>query len=291
MKDYMVRATAADGRIRAFAAYTKNTVETARAAHNTSPVVTAALGRLLTAGLMMGSMMKGEKDLLTLRINGDGPVKTLLVTADSRGNVKGYPGEPCVLLPANSVGKLDVAGAVGAGTLTVIKDMGMKEPYSGTCELATGEIAEDITYYFASSEQTPASVGLGVLMTRENTVNVAGGFIIQVMPDISEETVEALEQSLSQVKSVTALLEQGMTPEDLLDMILGGLNLEILDTMPVRFECGCSRERVSKALALLGKDEIDSIVEGGEPIEVKCHFCNTAYVFEPDEVAKIKGGV
>lgn len=287
MDDYMVRATAADGRIRAFAAYTGNTVETARKAHNTSPVVTAALGRLLTAGIMMGSMMKGEKDLITLRINGDGPVKALLVTADSQGNVKGYPGEPCVLLPANSAGKLDVAGAVGAGTLTVIKDLGMKEPYSGTCELATSEIAEDITYYFASSEQTPASVGLGVLMTKDNTVNVAGGFIIQVMPDISEETVEKLEQKLSQVSSVTSLLEQGMTPEDLLRLLLGEFELEILDTMPVRFKCGCSRERVSKTLALLGKDELDSIVRSNEPIEVKCHFCNTAYSFAPDEVKKI----
>ncbi|MCM1308524.1 MAG: Hsp33 family molecular chaperone HslO [Butyrivibrio sp.] len=285
MDDYMVRATAADGRIRAFAAYTKNTAETARAAHNTSPVVTAALGRLLTAGAMMGSMMKGDKDLLTLRINGDGPLRTLLVTADSHGNVKGYPGEPCVLLPANSAGKLDVAGAVGAGTLTVIKDMGMKEPYSGTCELATGEIAEDITYYFASSEQTPASVGLGVLMTKENTVNVAGGFIIQVMPDISEETIEALEQSLSGVKSVTSLLERGVTPEELLDMLLGGLGLEILDTMPVRFKCNCSKERVSNALSLLGEDDISSVIESGEPIEVKCHFCNTAYSFEPEELA------
>lgn len=288
MDDYMVRATAADGRIRAFAAYTGNTVETARKAHNTSPVVTAALGRLLTAGIMMGSMMKGEKDLITLRINGDGPVKTLLVTADSHGNVKGYPGEPCVLLPANAAGKLDVAGAVGAGTLTVIKDMGMKEPYSGTCELVSGEIAEDITYYFASSEQTPASAGLGVLMTKENTVRVAGGFIIQVMPDISEETVNELEKKLSQVSSVTALLERGMTPEDLLRMILDGLEPEILDTMPAGFKCGCSRERVSKTLALLGKDELNSIVESKEPIEVKCHFCNTAYVFEPDELTQIQ---
>lgn len=284
MKDYMVRAIAAEGRIRAFAAFTRDTVEAARQAHNTSPVVTAALGRLLTAGAMMGSMMKGEKDLITLRVSGDGPVQTLLVTADSHGNVKGYPGEACVLLPANSVGKLDVAGAVGSGTLTVIKDIGMKEPYSGTCELATGEIAEDITYYFASSEQTPSSVGLGVLMTKDNTVNVAGGFIIQVMPDLSEETLAALENGLARIRSVTELLERGMTPEELLRLILGEHKPEILDTMPVRFQCDCSRQRVSKALALIGKDEMQSIIDDGKPIEVKCHFCNTAYSFGVDEL-------
>lgn len=284
MEDYMVRAIAADGAIRAFAAFTRDTVETARRAHNTSPVVTAALGRLLTAGAMMGSMMKGDEDLITLMINGSGPVRSLVVTADSHGDVKGYPGEPCVLLPANSVGKLDVAGAVGAGTLTVIKDIGMKEPYSGTCELISGEIAEDITYYFASSEQTPSSVGLGVLMTKDNTVNVAGGFIVQVMPDAPEETIAEIEDKLAKIKSVTALLEQGMKPEDILELILGELGLEILDTMPVRFKCNCSKERVASALALIDKAEISSMIDDGKPIEVKCHFCNTAYTFEIEEL-------
>ena len=288
MCDYMVRAIAAGGRIRAFAAYTKDTVEKARQAHNTSPVVTAALGRLLTAGAMMGSMMKGEKDVITLKIEGSGPVKSLLVTADSKGNVKGYPGNPCVILPANPMGKLDVAGAVGVGLLTVIKDIGMKEPYSGTCELVTSEIAEDITYYFASSEQTPSSVGLGVLMTKENTVNVAGGFIIQVMPDADEDTISLIENKLSEINSVTALLEKGMTPEDILEQILDGLEPEILDRIPVGFNCSCSRQRVQDALSLINPKEMDEIIADNEPIEIKCHFCNTAYKFDVEELQKLR---
>lgn len=287
MKDYMIRATAANGQVRAFAAYTRNTVETAREAHNTSPVVTAGLGRLLTVGAMMGSMMKGEKDMLTIKAEGSGPVGHYLVTADSHGNVKGYAANPCVILPPNSVGKLDVAGSLGVGLLTVIKDLGLKEPYTGTCELITGEIAEDVTYYFATSEQTPSSVGLGVLMTKENTVNVAGGFIIQVMPDATDETITAIENKISTISSVTSMLEKGMTPEDILEVILGDLNLEILDSMPVEFSCNCSKERVSKALIAIGKKELTSIIDDGEPIEVKCHFCNKAYSFEIDELRKL----
>lgn len=295
MKDYMVRAIAADGRIRAFAACTADTAEAARRAHSTSPVVTAALGRLLTAGAMMGSMLKGEKDIITLRVDGNGPLKSLLVTADSRGGVKGYPGEAWVMLPEKAAGKLDVGGAVGEGTLTVIKDMGMKEPYSGTCALVSGEIAEDITYYFASSEQTPSSVGLGVLLNPagadgqpgENTVKAAGGFIIQVMPGADEDIVSAVEEGLAGIKSVTGLLERGMTPEDILGLIFGKLGLEILDRLPVEFRCGCSKERVSAALALLDRAEISSIIGSGEPIEVKCHFCNTAYRFEPEELRNL----
>lgn len=287
MKDYLVRATAAKGQVRAFAAFTKNTVETARSAHNTSPAVTAGLGRLLTAGAMMGSMMKGEKDVLTLKAEGSGPVGHYLVTADSKGNVKGYAANPCVILPANSMGKLDVAGTLGVGLLTVIKDLGLKEPYTGTCELVTGEIAEDITYYFAASEQTPSSVGLGVLMTRENTVNVAGGFIIQIMPDATEETISEIEQKLSKISSVTSMLADGLTPEDILELILGDLNLEILDRMPIRFFCNCSKERVSKALIAIGKKELDEIIADGNPIDVNCHFCNENYHFEIDELKNL----
>lgn len=288
MKDYMVRATAANGQVRAFAAYTKEMVETARAAHNTSPVVTAGLGRLLTAGAMMGSMMKGDKDVLTLKAEGSGPVGHYLVTADSHGNVKGYAANPCVILPANSKGKLDVAGSLGVGLLTVIKDLGLKEPYTGTCELVTGEIAEDITYYFATSEQTPSSVGLGVLMTKENTVNVAGGFIIQIMPDATDETITAIEQKISTINSVTSILENGLTPEGILELILGDLGLEVLDTLPIRFYCNCSKERVSKALIAIGKKELESIINEGKPIEVKCHFCNKSYSFDIDELRKLE---
>ena len=288
MKDYMVRATAANGQVRAFAAYTKEMVETARAAHNTSPVVTAGLGRLLTAGAMMGSMMKGDKDVLTLKAEGSGPVGHYLVTADSHGNVKGYAANPCVILPANSKGKLDVAGSLGVGLLTVIKDLGLKEPYTGTCELITGEIAEDITYYFATSEQTPSSVGLGVLMTKDNTVNVAGGFIIQIMPDATDETITAIEQKISTINSVTSMLENGLTPEGILELILGDLGLEVLDLLPIRFYCNCSKERVSKALIAIGKIELENIINEGKPIEVKCHFCNKSYSFDIDELKKLK---
>ena len=287
MEDYLVRAIAANGQVRAFAAYTKNTVETARQAHNTSPVVTAGLGRLLTAGAMMGSMMKGDRDVLTIKAEGSGPVGHYLVTADSKGNVKGYAANPNVILPANAAGKLDVGGSLGVGLLTVIKDLGLKEPYTGTCELVSGEIAEDLTYYFASSEQTPSSVGLGVLMTKDNTVNVAGGFIIQLMPDATEETISIVEEKISTIKSVTSMLENGLDPEGIINLILGGLDPEILDKMPVRFHCNCSKERVSKALIAIGRKELDNIIADNEPIEVKCHFCNKAYNFTADELKKL----
>lgn len=287
MEDYLVRAIAANGQVRAFAAYTKNTVETARQAHNTSPVVTAGLGRLLTAGAMMGSMMKGDRDVLTIKAEGSGPVGHYLVTADSKGNVKGYAANPNVILPANAAGKLDVGGSLGVGLLTVIKDLGLKEPYTGTCELVSGEIAEDLTYYFASSEQTPSSVGLGVLMTKDNTVNVAGGFIIQLMPDATEETISIVEEKISTIKSVTSMIENGLDPEGIINLILGGLDPEILDKMPVRFYCNCSKERVSKALIAIGRKELDNIIEENEPIEVKCHFCNKAYNFTVDELKKL----
>lgn len=287
MEDYLVRAIAANGQVRAFAAYTKNTVETARQAHNTSPVVTAGLGRLLTAGAMMGRMMKGDRDVLTIKAEGSGPVGHYLVTADSKGNVKGYAANPNVILPANAAGKLAVGGSLGVGLLTVIKDLGLKEPYTGTCELVSGEIAEDLTYYFASSEQTPSSVGLGVLMTKDNTVNVAGGFIIQLMPDATEETISIVEEKISTIKSVTSMLENGLDPEGIINLILGGLDPEILDKMPVRFYCNCSKERVSKALIAIGRKELDNIIEENEPIEVKCHFCNKAYNFTVDELKKL----
>ena len=282
MTDYMVRATAGNAQIRAFAVTTRNIVETARQAHNTSPVVTAALGRLLTAGVMMGSMLKGEKDLLTLQIKGDGPVRGLTVTANAQGEVKGYADVPDVILPANAKGKLDVGGAVGRGTLNVIKDMGLKEPYVGQTELVTGEIGDDLTNYFASSEQTPSSVGLGVLMEKNNTVRCAGGFIIQLMPFAEEETIVRLEHNLSLINSVTALLDQGLTPEELLKRVLDGFDVEITEKMPSGFVCNCSSERVERALISIGKEELHSMIEEGEPIEVNCHFCGKNYVFDVD---------
>lgn len=288
MNDYIVRATAANNQIRAFAVTSKETVEKARQAHNTSPVATAALGRLLTAGSMMGIMMKGEKDILTLQIKAGGPLGGVTVTADSKGNVKGYVKNPEVLIPANEKGKLDVASAVGVGFLNVIKDMGLKEPYIGQTVLQTSEIAEDLTYYFATSEQVPSSVGLGVLMEHNNTVKQAGGFIIQLMPFAEEEVIHKLEENLSKITSVTQLLDEGLTPEMILERILGDFSdLQIMDTVPTQFYCNCSKERVTKAIISIGKKDIQEMINDGEEIEVNCHFCNTQYKFDVEELKDI----
>ena len=287
MSDYIVRATAANAQIRAFAATTRGLVEAARKAHNTSPVVTAALGRLMTGGVMMGTTLKGEKDLLTLQVSGDGPIKGMTVTADSQGNVKGYAIEPQVMLPPNALGKLDVGGAVGEGMLRVIKDMGLKEPYVGQTVLQTGEIAEDLTYYFATSEQVPSSVGLGVLMEKDNTVKQAGGFIVQLMPFTEDKVIEQLEQNLKEFPSVTSVLNEGKTPEVMLRIILKGMDVEITDTMPAQFYCNCDKKRVEKAIISIGKKEIREMISENKEIEVTCHFCNTSYKFSVEELKKL----
>lgn len=289
--DYMVRALAANGQIRCFAVDSKELVEDARKRHNTSPVITAALGRLLSGGVMMGAMMKGEKDLLTLKVDCSGPVKGLTVTADSKGNVKGFPVVPQVMLPASKAGKLDVGKAVDLGVLTVIKDVGLKEPYSGTINLVSGEIAEDLTYYFATSEQTPSSVALGVLMNKNNTVSQSGGYILQLMPDASEETIDILEKRLNDIEPVTTLFSKGYTPETMLELILEGFDYEITDKMPVQFSCNCSKDRVRKALISIGAVELDKIIADHEPIEMKCHFCNSNYNFDVDELIEIKNSL
>lgn len=283
-EDYIVRATAADQQIRAFAVSSKNLVEKARDIHQTSPVATAALGRLLTAGSMMGCMMKGEKDVLTLQIQCGGPIGGLTVTTDSSARVKGYVKEPNVILPPNAKGKLDVSGALGPGFLNVIKDIGMKEPYNGQTHLVSGEIAEDLTYYFATSEQVPSSVGLGVLMDKDNHVRQAGGFIIQVMPFAEDAVIDKLEQQIGKMSSVTELLDQGMTPEQLLEQIMGDLGVDILDRISTEYYCNCSKERVSRAIASIGKTDLREIIEDGDPIEVNCQFCGSHYIFEIDEL-------
>ncbi len=288
MSDYMVRATAANAQIRAFACVTKDMVETARAAHNTSPVVTAALGRLMTGAAMMGSMLKGEKDLLTLQVHCGGPIQGMTVTADSQGNVKGYANEPQVMLPPNAKGKLDVGGAVGLGFMNVIKDMGLKEPYVGQTVLQTGEIGDDLTFYFATSEQVPSSVGLGVLMEKDNTVKQAGGFIVQLMPFASEEVISKLEENLAKVTSVTALLDAGNSPEQILEILLGDMGVEFTDKMPCQFSCNCDKDRVSKALISVGKEELQQMINDGKTIEVNCHFCNTFYHFTVEEMKELK---
>ena len=267
MKDYIVRAIAADSQIRAFAAVTTETVETARQDHNTSPVATAALGRLLTAGSMMGVMMKGDKDILTLQVKGDGLIQGITVTADSKGRVKGYVGNPEVIIPANAKGKLDVSGAVGNGFLQVIKDMGLKEPYVG--------------------QQVPSAVGLGVLMNKDNTVRQAGGFIVQVMPFAEEETIAKLEENVQKIQSVTTLLEQGHTPESLLEQVLDGFDIEINDTIPTEFYCNCSKSRVERALISIGRKELNELIQEGKEVELNCHFCNKNYIFSVEELKEI----
>lgn len=284
MTDYIIRASAAENQIRAYAATTKELVEHARSIHGTSPVATAALGRLLTAGAIMGSMMKGEEDILTLQIKGSGPIGGITVTANSKGTVKGYAYHPEVIIPANDKGKLDVSGALGAGILSVIKDLGLKEPYTGQTHLVSGEIAEDIAYYYATSEQVPSVVALGVLMNKDNTVRQAGGFILQLMPFAEETTIDRLEKKVNEITSITSLLDQEMSPEMILEHILGDFGLELMDKLPTSFECNCTKKRVEKAIISIGQKEITEMIEEEKPIEVNCHFCNTHYHFSVDEL-------
>lgn len=286
-KDYIVRATAAEGQVRAFACTTRDSAEWASRKHRLSPVASAALGRLMAGGAMMGIMMKGDKNLLTLQVRGDGPLEGITVTADSHGNVKGYVGNPDVDIPLKSKGKLDVGGAVGNGMLRVIKDLGLKEPYVGQIDLQTGEIAEDLTYYFAVSEQTPSVVGLGVLVDTDNSVRQAGGFIIQLMPGAKEEVICKIEEKLGTLSSVTSMLEDGMTPEQMLEQILGDQGLEINEKIDTQFYCNCSKERVAKALISIGKEELEEMINEGNSIMLNCHFCNTNYTFTVDELEEL----
>ncbi len=305
MEDYIVRASAANDKVRAFAIYSKQVVETARQMHSSTPVVSAGLGRALSAGLMMGCMMKGDKDILTLSFKGDGPAKCYLVTADSKGHVKGYPGVANIELPLKSNGKLDVGGSLGNGTLTVIKDMGLKEPYSGSCALVNGEIAEDLTYYFVASEQVPSSVGLGVLVAPDGSIMQAGGFIIQLMPgeggiggaqsDPDGESgdpdgdlvIDIIENNLKNITSVTDMLSAGLSPENILEKVLSGLDIHVFDKIPVSYKCDCSRDRVASALATISKDDIRKMIDDNEPINVKCSFCNKEYDFTPEDLGKL----
>ncbi|MCR5691613.1 MAG: Hsp33 family molecular chaperone HslO [Eubacterium sp.] len=288
-QDYIVRGTAAQGQIRCFGISSKNLVEEARRRHDCSPVIAAALGRLLSGAAMMGAMMKNEDDLLTLQIDSQGPVKSLVVTADAFGHVKGYAGNPQVDLPPKHKGKLDVSAAVAPGVLTVIKDIGLKEPYSGQVQLVSGEIAEDLTYYFAVSEQTPSAVSLGVLVDTDCTISCAGGFIVQLMPGTEDEIIGKLEETLKETPSITQMLTQGMSIEDILNQVLGQFDLELLEEKrEVSFHCNCSKERMTKALISLGSKEIQSILDDGEDVEMNCHFCNSHYVFDREELEAIQ---
>ena len=286
-EDYIIRATGANHQVRIFAATTRETVEYARQVHHTSPVATAALGRLLTAGAMMGSMQKGEEDLITLQIKSGGPIKGLTVTADGKARVKGYVENPMVMLPPSKAGKLDVGGALDMGVLSVIKDMGLKEPYVGQTHLVSGEIAEDLTYYFATSEQVNSSVALGVLMEKDNTVKRAGGFILQLMPFAEDTVIEKLEKNIGALPSVTTMLEEGDMPEDIIGRVLEGMDVEIMDKLPTGFECNCSKERVERAIISIGREEIQSMIDDEKPIEVNCHFCNSHYIFTLEDLKTI----
>ena len=286
-KDYIVRASLANDSVRAFAISSTHLVAEARERHRTLPVVTAVLGRLLSAGAIMGSMMKGEKDIVTVSLKGDGPAGYITVTADSHGHVKGFPGNPNVDIPRKYAGKLDVGTAVGRGLLTVSYDLGLKEPYSGQVEIQTGEVAEDLAYYFTVSEQLPSAVGLGVMVDTDSSVKHAGGFIVQLLPDAPEDVIELLEKKLANLEPVTTMMEQGMTPEEMLLHIFEGVDIEFTERHDVKFYCDCSKEKVKRALAAISDKDLQDIVNDDEDIEVKCFFCNTAYKFSIADIKDI----
>lgn len=302
MTDYIVRGTAADNQIRVFAATTKSIVEEGRRIHSTSPTATAALGRLLTAGAIMGGMQKNSTDILTLQIAGSGPIGGMTVTAGFHTDVKQTPGKvemkekvyvkgyakhPEADLPLNSKGKLDVGGLVGAGYLSVIKDMGLKDPFVGQVNLVSGEVAEDITSYYANSEQIPSSVALGVLVGKGGEVKCAGGFVIQLMPFASEEVIDKLEARLSAVRSVTSMLDSGMSPEAILEEVFEGMGLELTDKIEADYYCNCSKERVSKAVQSVSLNDLREMANDGKPIEVGCFFCGRKYEFSTEDIKNI----
>lgn len=285
----ILRGTSGDVTVRIFAIESKDIVEQARVFHNTTPVATAALGRLLSGASMMGTMMKGENDKLTLQIKSDGPLGDLICTAKSDGSVKGLVGNPTIDLPLRETdGKLDVGKAIGRnGKLTVIRDMGLKEPYIGQCNLATGEVGDDLTAYFAYSEQQPSAVGLGVLIDVDGSVKRAGGFIVQLMPNASDETIAILERNLKAARSVTELMEEGFELEDILNFVLLGLDPVVNEEISVEYKCDCSRERMEKGLISVGEKDLIEIIEEDEKAEIICHFCNTVYNFNKEDLEKL----
>jgi len=282
MKDRLVRGTAMDGKVRAFAVRTTELVEELRRRHDTYPTTTAALGRTVTAAAMMGAMLKGE-ERLSIQVKGDGPVGQIVADANAKGEVRGYVTNPHVQLPSNSKGKLDVAGAVGTtGFIHVTKDLGMKDPYRGSVPLISGELGEDFTYYFALSEQTPSAVGLGVLVDTDSSVIVAGGFIIQLLPGLSDSEIDAIERAVGQLPPVTSLLDQGLEPEEMLRWIVP--DVKVLEEMDITFSCHCSRDRVERTLISLGREELTLLRDEGKETEVVCDFCNEVYTFTRDEL-------
>ena len=288
MKDYLIKGIDKTGSIRILVASTTNMVEKARITHNTSPTASAALGRTLTAGIIMGSMMKNEEDILTLKISGNGPAGTLFVVAKNNGKVKGEIGNPSADLPSREDGKLDVGNLVGRnGNLTVIMDLGLKEPYIGSSNLVTGEIAEDLANYFYRSEQIPSVVSLGVLVDKDISIKAAGGYIIQLLPAISEEDIVKIENSLKNIKAMSTMIDKGLTPEEIMDEVLKDFEMEVLDKIEIAYECDCNREKIESVLKSLGKEEIEKIIEEDKEAEIICHFCNTKYIFNKGELERL----
>lgn len=286
-RDHVVRATAANGTIRAFAVYSRGFVEDARRMHGLSRTATAALGRTLTAAVMMGTMMKGDKDALSIVFNGDGSLGNITVTAKSDGSVKGYVGNPQASLPSKVGEKLRVGEVVGKGTLRIIYDLAMREPYSGVVEIQSGEIADDIAYYLTSSDQIPSAVSLGVLLNEDSSVREAGGFIVQLMDGATDETAAQLEERIAALPSMTTMLAEGETPESILERLLGDMDLQVLEDKPVEFRCDCTRERTLKLLSLVSADELQDMVDEGEDVEMVCAFCNSKYQYSPEEIATL----
>ncbi|MDF2523609.1 MAG: disulfide bond chaperone [Clostridiales bacterium] len=288
MQDYIISSTAAEGTVRAFAAVTTNMVREAQKVHGLSPVASAALGRTITAAAIMSRSLKGEKDTLTIQIKGDGKLGGIVVVTDSSSNVRGYVFNPGIYIPLNEKGKLDVSTAIGKdGYMNVIKDLGMKEPYIGYVKLVSGEIAEDIAYYFASSEQVPTAVALGVLVNPNEEVENAGGFMIQLMPGAEDDIITYLETKIASVPSITKLLSEGKGPEDILEILLGEKSLKILERYECKYQCNCSRDRMERNLISLGKKELLSIIEEQKGAETQCHFCNTKYNFSEEDIKKL----
>ncbi|WP_246946053.1 Hsp33 family molecular chaperone HslO [Bacillus pinisoli] len=287
MSDYLIRALAYDNQVRAFAVRSTDTVSEAQQRHHTWPIVSAALGRTMTAGVMMGAMLKGN-DKLTIKIQGGGPVGTILVDSDVKGHVRGYVTNPHVHFDLNSKGKLDVARVVGTdGMLTVVKDLGLREHFTGQVPIVSGEIGDDFTYYFASSEQVPSAVGVGVLVNPDNSILAAGGFIIQLLPGTSNETIDHIEKRLSTIEPISKLIQKGLTPEQILDEVLGEGQVRVLDKMPISFECQCSKERIENALRSIGKEELEDIIEKEGKAEAQCHFCNEKYQLNKEELISL----
>lgn len=284
--DYMIRATAASGSVRAFVLATTELVKEAQERHDLYPIATAALGRTMTVSLVLGAMLKGDQSV-TIQIKGNGPLKGIYTTADSSGNVRGYVTHPHVDLPLNNQGKLAVGEAIGGGYLFVIRDLGLKEPYSGTVPLQTSEIGEDFAYYFANSEQTPSVVSVGVLVNPDQSCKAAGGFVLQLLPGASDELIATLEKRLPHIPPISSLIDAGKRPEEILHLLLGDLGVEIKEKTPVRFSCLCSKERFSRGLIALGAEELREMMEAENQIELVCHFCEEHYYFDRQELAAL----